>query len=113
MPDTTSLRRISVLASLVLTTATPLFGFEFEIVHTFPDYDVETNATYGAAPLGGVVQGTDGHLYGTVLNDNDYWDASDGWGYRLTLAGTYTSFYPNVIRGCMGELVQASDGNFY
>jgi hypothetical protein len=70
----------------------------------------QSYCTDGATPIAGLIQGTDGNLYGTT--------AFAGYGtvYRITLGGTLTTShifnwtdgaYPN------GELLQASDGHFY
>ncbi len=71
----------------------------------------------GAAPYAGLIQATDGNLYGTTLNGGDY---NSGTVFRITPQGTLTTLYsfcsqPNCTDG--GEpyagLVQATDGNFY
>jgi len=71
------------------------------------------DSTDGANPFGGMVQGTDGNLYGTTSAggvDND------GTVFKITLGGTLTTLHSFV--GTDGAtpyavLVQATDGNFY
>jgi uncharacterized repeat protein (TIGR03803 family) len=64
----------------------------------------------GAGP-GGLIQATDGNLYGTT-----YWDGA-GYGtvFQITPGGTLTVLYTfNYTEGFGGTpLVQATDGNFY
>jgi uncharacterized repeat protein (TIGR03803 family) len=73
-----------------------------------------TGAADGSAPLGTLVVGSDGNLYGaTELG------GSDGFGtvYRITPAGSFTSLHSftdsNGDSNPNNGLVQASDGNFY
>ena len=72
----------------------------------------------GSRPLRGVVQGTDGSFYG-VCNEGGTYGA--GAVYRIDYLNTtfkltaLHDFYPPVLDGsnALGNLVQASDGNFY
>lgn len=78
-------------------------------------WSVSLNGTNGDTPYSGVIQGTDGNLYGTT--DWGGTNGGNGTVFKITPAGTLTSlysftggfdgFYPN------GGLTQASDGNFY
>jgi uncharacterized repeat protein (TIGR03803 family) len=70
------------------------------------------NCADGSNPYGGLVQGTDGYLYGTTS------DGGNGYGTAFKLTGprkltTLHSF--NFTDGAYPEagLVQATDGNFY
>jgi uncharacterized protein (TIGR03437 family) len=54
-------------------------------------------------PVGGLVQGKDGNLYG----------CSGKMVYKLTLAGVLTSFYNFSGSGSSGPLIIGSNGNFY
>jgi uncharacterized repeat protein (TIGR03803 family) len=73
----------------------------------------------GASPLGGVIEGTDGNLYGTTSAGGDTnCDPSNGCGtvFKITLQGDFTTLH--VFEGGDGDeppagLVQAADGNFY
>jgi len=75
------------------------------------------DGTDGALPYAGLIQGTDGSLYGTTYNGGAY-----GYGtvFKITAAGKLTTLYSF----CPGEictdgqypragLVQATNGNFY
>ena len=69
----------------------------------------------GAYPYAGLVQGTDGSLYGTTLDGGA---ANDGTVFRITTAGQETVLYS--FAGGTGDgyqpyapLVQGSDGNLY
>ncbi|HLW84977.1 MAG TPA: choice-of-anchor tandem repeat GloVer-containing protein [Candidatus Sulfotelmatobacter sp.] len=71
------------------------------------------DSTDGANPFGGMVQGTDGNLYGTTSAGGS---ANDGTVFKITLGGTLTTLHSfNVTDGATpyGVLIQATDGNFY
>ncbi len=57
----------------------------------------------GSVPEGGVIQATDGDLYGTT---------SDGKVFKITLSGTLT-ILGNLAGGSAAALVHGTDGNFY
>jgi uncharacterized repeat protein (TIGR03803 family) len=73
-----------------------------------------TGGTDGGLPTAGLVQGSDGSLYGTT-----YWDDNYGAGtvFRITTNGLLTTLYSFTWgadgRGPWGGLVQGRDGNFY
>jgi len=84
------------------------------------------NCTDGFTAYAGLVQGTDGNLYGTTQYGGGY----DGFGYcfdygcgtvfKITLSGTLTKLYSfcnhnNCSDGALPDaaLIQATDGNFY
>jgi len=64
-------------------------------------------------PYAGLVQGTDGNLYGTTYRGGDY---GNGAIFNITLSGTLTRLYsfpgPDGANPYAG-LVQGTDGNFY
>ena len=81
---------------------------------TIYDFCSQTGCPDGAAPWGGLVQGSDGNFYGTT---SDVGSVGQGTVYKLTSSGALTvlhSFTGLSDGGVpMAGLVQASDGNFY
>ena len=85
-------------------------------LHTFGNTD-------GASPNGGLIQATDGNLYGTTagggLNTNDactgYHYTGCGTVFRITPSGALTTLHSfDFTDGDeAGGLVQGTDGNFY
>jgi uncharacterized repeat protein (TIGR03803 family) len=76
-----------------------------------------TNCTDGYFPGGGLIQASDGNLYGTTE-----WGGTNNGGtvFKITPSGTLTTVYnfcslENCADGALpyGTLLQASDGNFY
>jgi uncharacterized repeat protein (TIGR03803 family) len=72
------------------------------------------SGTDGQIPYAGLIQGSDGNLYGTT-----YFGGANGLGtvFKVTLSGTETVLY-SFAGGSDGEhpyggVVQGSDGNFY
>ena len=94
---------LSLVLSVSAQTFTTLFSFD---------------AAAGAPPFAGLIQATDGNLYGTT-NGN----GANGWGtvFKITPSGTLTTVYS--FTNCGGSctdgyepfagLVQATNGNFY
>jgi uncharacterized repeat protein (TIGR03803 family) len=80
-------------------------GGGFTSLHSF-------NGTDGHAPAGGLVQATDGNLYGTTEAGGAN---NDGTVFKITLGGALTVLH--TFDGTDGNtpegLVQATDGNFY
>lgn len=79
------------------------------VLHTFE------NEEDGRSPFAGLIQASDGKLYGTT-----YYGGPENRGgvFSITLAGEFTSLYRFPENGKKGkfpyaELVQASDGNLY
>lgn len=62
----------------------------------------------GSYPFTGVIQATDGNLYGTVAT---------GVIYRVSLAGTFTIMYTNPVPAGLvfprATIIQGADGDFY
>jgi uncharacterized repeat protein (TIGR03803 family) len=80
--------------------------------------------TDGAAPNAGLIQGTDGNLYGMTSSGGAYHSGGNtGTVFRITTAGVMTilhsfcgdqTYSPCVDAGFpVGALIQANDGNFY
>jgi uncharacterized repeat protein (TIGR03803 family) len=77
------------------------------------------NCSDGVAPIGALVQATDGNFYGVTENGGTG-GGSAGSIFEITPAGTLTTLYsfcglPNCYGGVFPEarLLQAADGNFY
>lgn len=69
----------------------------------------------GGNPLSGLVQGTDGFLYGTTSSGGDIND--DGTIFRISTNGTFATLYNfkggSEGSGPAGGLIQGVDGNLY
>ena len=96
----------------VVFQMTPAGGIT--ILHAFADGSV---ANDGYNPVGGLVQGPDGTLYGTTQNTLG---ADSGCVFAITPGGQYTvlhRFGDGSVSGDgaspNGDLVQGADGNFY
>ena len=75
------------------------------------------NCVDGDAPFGGLIQATDGNLYGTTSNGGA---GAGGTVFEITTNGALTTLYafcsqPGSADGLTpyGDLLQATDGNFY
>lgn len=83
-------------------------GGNYSILHNF------VSSTEGAAPVGGLIQAKDGYLYGMTSGGGGN---NGGTIYRVKLNGDFTvlkSFVFATDGGApVGNLVQASDSNFY
>jgi uncharacterized repeat protein (TIGR03803 family) len=94
------------------------YGTVFEItpegaLTTLYSFCTYTNCTDGANPNAGLVQATDGNLYGSTQ-----WGGvnNDGTIFKISLAGKLTtlhSFGGSDGEAANGGLVQGTDGNFY
>jgi uncharacterized repeat protein (TIGR03803 family) len=80
---------------------------------------VSFNGIDGANPYAGLVQGTDGNLYGTTFQGPTN-GANQGMVFKMTTTGTLTPLYTfcsqaNCADGAIpsGGLVLGTDGNFY
>jgi uncharacterized repeat protein (TIGR03803 family) len=78
-------------------------------------YSFGASATDAYTPLGPLIQGTDGALYGTTASGGT---TGAGTVFKMTLDGTYTVLYSFGATPTDGivpasGLMQASDGNFY
>ena len=71
-----------------------------------------TGGSDGASPSAGLIQGTDGHLYGTTERGGT---ADAGTVFRMTLAGSFTVLHRFAYTDGAnpGPLVLGSDGNLY
>jgi len=76
------------------------------------------NCPDGYGPRAGLVQGSDGNLYGSTYLSGAYGDY--GTIFKITLGGNLTTLYSFcAVSGCpdganpQAQLIQANDGNFY
>ena len=99
--------------SVFLLCATTAIALQAQTFTTLQSFDL----THGADPYAGLVQATDGKLYGTTVDGgaNNY-----GTVFRITPSGTLTTLYSFCSKGGCSDgaylyagLVQATDGNFY
>jgi uncharacterized repeat protein (TIGR03803 family) len=98
------------------------YGTIFEITQsgtfkTLYSFCARTNCNDGGQPTSGLVQGTDGNLYGTTYY---YGSHRAGTAYEITTAGKFKLLYTfcaqaNCADGSnpFGGLVQGLNGNFY
>jgi uncharacterized repeat protein (TIGR03803 family) len=94
-----------LLASAVITTQVA-YAQTFITLHSFFGGD-------GDNPNAGLIQATDGNLYGTTYNGGDY---GLGAVFQITPSGTLTvvhSFDGTDGANPYAGVIQASDGNFY
>jgi len=85
------------------------------------EFCAQANCSDGSRPVTGLVQGTDGNLYGTTRQGGAANGvSSNGVAYKVTTSGTYTVLHQfctaaNCPDGAapVGPLVEYSDGNFY
>jgi len=84
----------------------------FSTVHSFAESD-------GATPLGGLIQGSDGDLYGTAASggtSSSNCPVGCGTVFKMSTSGKLTTLHNfDDTDGSLpiGNLVQGSDGNFY
>ena len=83
----------------------------------------QTNCTDGAYPGGGLIEGTDGNLYGVTAYGGVYYSSQSNFAgtvFKISPGGKLTTLYSFCAQtGCsdgqepFAPLLQASDGNFY
>jgi len=92
-------------------------GDKLTILHVFCSQNFQPRCTDGGFPSGGLVQASDGNLWGTAEIGGAH---GDGTVFKITPGGKLTTVYDfcsetscadGVFPG--GELVQGTDGNFY
>ena len=82
--NTACLRRTtSILLTLLVALCTLASAQKLTVLHTF-------NSTDGAFPDGGLIQGSDGNLYGTASGGGAH-----GFGtvFKITPSGKFTTIY--------------------
>ena len=108
---------IFTLIGLVLASPPSAFAQKFTTLYNFCSQG-GSDCTDGAGPVAGLVQGSDGNLYGTTLSGG----AKRAYGtvFKITPGDTLTTLYSFCsLSSCTdgsapeGALVQGSDGNFY
>ena len=108
-------KRACAALVLCVTTAIALPAQTFTTLHSFDGADGWNS--------NGLVQGTDGNLYGTTLyggTNTSCYATSCGTVFKMTPSGTLTTLYSFCAQvGCAdgenpnGALVQAANGDFY
>jgi uncharacterized repeat protein (TIGR03803 family) len=100
-------KRACALFALYAATAMVVSGQTLTTLHSF-------DGTDGMDPLAGLIQATDGNLYGTT---SDGGAGASGTVFKITTGGTLTTIYNFCAQsGCtdgaapQGALVQAADG---
>jgi len=105
---------------LCAATAIALPAQTFTTLHRFCNQGGQ--CANGERPWAGLVQATDGNLYGTTLNGGaEACDYGCGTVFKITPSGALTTIYSFCSQGLpcadgedpSGVLVQASDGDFY
>jgi len=87
---------------------------------TIYNFCSQTNCTDGEDPYGGLIQPTEGDLYGTITGGGT---GTEGTVFKITPGGTLTTLYSFCANGAppdctdganpWGALIQASNGDFY
>lgn len=84
---------------------------------TLHSFCSQTGCSDGEQPYGGLIQATDGNLYGTTYFGGAY---SHGTAFKITLSGALTTLHSFCAdTGCtdggytQAGLIQGTDGNFY
>jgi len=98
-------------------------GTIFEIspagnLKTIYNFCIQTNCADGAAPVSGLIEATDGNLYGTtVIGGNPACRDGQGCGtlFRMTPSGHFATVFDFSLATGSGPagLLQATDGKFY
>jgi uncharacterized repeat protein (TIGR03803 family) len=82
-------------------------------ITTVYSFCAQTNCSDGAFPIFGLVQASNGNLYGTTPNAPAV--GNPGTVFEITTAGKFTTLHTfnGADGGPSGPLIQASDGNLY
>lgn len=108
-----------LLFAVAVCLPAPASAQSYSIVHNFDDGSVTND---GGVPYAGLLQGTDGNLYGTTAagGSGDYFQYEEHFGtvYKITTSGTETVLYsfPSMVDDGLepwAGLIQGRDGNFY
>jgi len=80
----------------------------YSVIHSF------NKTTEGGNSYGSLTEGTDGNLYGITYSGGTF---TYGTIFKITTAGVFTVLHhinsSTDGSGCQGDLIQATDGNFY
>ncbi len=95
-------------------------GGTTSVLHTFCSTMSNGNCLDGSLPWNGLLQASDGNLYGTTQAGGTGGPGGHGIIFRLTLGGALTALYSFCpVTACPdgntpeGALIQGKDGNFY
>ncbi len=86
------------------------------VLTTLYNFCSQTNCADGENPSAGLIQGTDGNLYGVAGGGTNCYPYGCGTIFRITIAGKLTtlhSFDGDDGDGPSGALIQSPDGNLY
>jgi uncharacterized repeat protein (TIGR03803 family) len=89
--------------------------FKITPTGTLTTLHIFTDGADGSIPVAGLIQATDGDLYGMTWGDA-YHNLNEGTIFKITLGGKLTtlhSFQTTDGANPQGGLVQGTDGNFY
>jgi uncharacterized repeat protein (TIGR03803 family) len=89
--------------------------FKITTSGTFSVFYTFTGGADGAAPVAGMIQATDGNLYGTTWGYG-YNNLNQGTVFKISLTGTLTTLHSfQLTDGALpfAPVYQAKDGNFY
>ena len=103
--------RMAVMVAMLLACGVGMNAQSFHTIYAFPS---------PSGPYAGMIQGTDGNLYGTTTGAKNSNGQYGGSVYRITPSGKLTTiYYFCSLAGCAdgsmpyAGLVEGTDGNFY
>ena len=105
------------VVALCAATAMAVMGQTFTTMYSFCTQSTQSWCADGANPFAGLVQGTDGNLYGTTAFGGACVEASGGCGtvFRITPAGELETIvtFAGANANPYGALAVATNGDYY